>query len=178
MSRTLNKVMLIGNVGKNPELKHTPSGIPVTSFRMATSKVWRDRDGKKKEHTDWHTIVAWRKLAEVITKIVGKGARVYVEGRLQTRSFDQDGEKKQVVEVLADNLLLLESKDKRDADYDDPNDYGDDSFDNNLDDSDTEGVDSSSDSFDSFDSPKNENYDSEFGEALNTNNNSSKEYSF
>ena len=72
MSRTLNKVMLIGNVGQDPEMKHTPSGIPVASFRMATSESWRDRDGAVKEHTDWHTIVAWRGLAEVIQKLVKK----------------------------------------------------------------------------------------------------------
>ena len=76
MSRTLNKVMLIGNVGRDPELKYTPSGIPVTSFRLATSETWKDRDNSIKEHTDWHTIVAWRGLAEVIFKLVKKGSRV------------------------------------------------------------------------------------------------------
>lgn len=115
MSRTLNKVMLIGNVGKEPELKFTPSGVPVTSFRLATSETWKDREGKVCERTDWHTIVAWRGLAEVIDKLVSKGSRIYVEGRLQTRSFDdKKNNKRHVVEILADNVLLLDAKRPRD----------------------------------------------------------------
>jgi single-strand DNA-binding protein len=111
MSRTLNKVMLIGNVGRDPDLKYTPSGIPVTSFRLATSETWKDRDGSIKEHTDWHTIVAWRGLAEVIHKLVKKGSRVYIEGRIQTRTFDdKNNYRRHVVEILADNMLLLESR--------------------------------------------------------------------
>ncbi len=114
MSRTLNKVMLIGNVGRDPELKYTPSGIPVTSFRLATSETWRDRDSNIQEHTDWHTIVAWRGLAEVVHKLVGKGSRVYIEGKIQTRTFDdKNGNRKHVVEVLADNMLLLDQKKQR-----------------------------------------------------------------
>lgn len=130
MARTLNKVMLIGNVGKDPELKHTPSGIPVTSFRLATSEVWKDRDGSYKEHTDWHTIVAWRGLAEVIQKLVKKGSRIYVEGRIQSRSFDDKNKnKRRVVEILADNMLLLDGKkDKSNNDnYND--DYDTDNYD-------------------------------------------------
>jgi len=117
MSRTLNKVMLIGNVGRNPDLKYTPSGIPVTSFRLATSETWKDRDGNVQEHTDWHTIVAWRGLAEVIHRLVKKGSRVYIEGRIQTRSFDdKTGNRRHVVEVLADNMLLLEARKLKDDD--------------------------------------------------------------
>lgn len=115
MSRTLNKVMLIGNVGKEPELKFTPSGIPVTSFRLATSESWKDKDGNLQDHTDWHTIVAWRGLAEIIQKLVVKGSRVYVEGRLQTRTFDdKNGTKRHVVEILADNVLMLDQKKSKD----------------------------------------------------------------
>ena len=111
MSRTLNKVMLIGNVGKDPELKHTPSGIPVTSFNLATTDSWKDRAGNLQEHTDWHSIVAWRGLAEVCHKLVKKGARIYVEGKLQTRNFeDKNGTRKHIVEVLIDNMLLLDGK--------------------------------------------------------------------
>lgn len=111
MSRTLNKVMLIGNVGKEPVLKETPGGIPVTSFRMATSESWKDKEGNLKEHTDWHTIVAWRGLAKIISQLVTKGTRIYVEGRLQTRNYeDSDGNKRQVVEILADNMLILDEK--------------------------------------------------------------------
>ncbi len=111
MSRTLNKVMLIGNVGRDPELKHTPSGIPVISFRLATSETWKDRENNIQEHTDWHTVVAWRGLAEVINKLLRKGSRVYIEGRLQTRSFeDKYGNRRHIVEILADNMLLLDQK--------------------------------------------------------------------
>jgi len=113
--------MLIGNVGRNPDLKYTPSGIPVTSFRLATSETWKDREGNVQEHTDWHTIVAWRGLAEVIHRLVKKGSRVYIEGRIQTRSFDdKTGNRRHVVEVLADNMLLLEARKLKDDDsYDD-----------------------------------------------------------
>ena len=118
MSRTLNKVMLIGNVGQDPELKHTPSGIPVTSFRMATTENWHDRDGKLREHTDWHTVVAWRGLAEVIYKIVRKGCRIYIEGKIQSRSFeDKTGVRKHIVEVVADNMLMLDYKRARFGDF-------------------------------------------------------------
>lgn len=130
MSRTLNKVMLIGNVGKQPELKETPGGVPVTSFRMATSESWKDKDGNLKEHTDWHTVVAWRGLAKVIDKLVTKGTRIYVEGRLQTRNYeDSDGNRRQVVEILADNMLILEDRKPgkgRDDEDEDNFDYNDD----------------------------------------------------
>lgn len=111
MSRTYNKAILIGNVGKDPELKHTPTGIPVTSFRMATSESWKDKEGEQKEQTDWHTIVAWRGLAEVVTKIIKKGSRIFVEGKINTREIeDKAGGTKQIVEILADNILLLDGK--------------------------------------------------------------------
>lgn len=103
--------MLIGNVGKSPELKHTPSGIPVASFRIATSESWKDKDGSVQEHTDWHNIVAWRGLADVVNKIVKKGTRVYVEGKLRTRKYDDKNNiRKFYVEILADNILLLDNK--------------------------------------------------------------------
>lgn len=120
--------MLIGNVGRDPELKYTPSGIPVTSFRLATSESWKDREGSVQEHTDWHTIVAWRGLAEVIHKLVRKGSRVYIEGRIQTRSFDDKiGNRRHVVEVLADNMLLLDVRKGSDE-----NGYYEDSYDDEL----------------------------------------------
>jgi single-strand DNA-binding protein len=103
--------MLIGNVGKDPELKHTPSGIPVASFRIATSESWRDKDGSICEHTDWHNVVAWRGLAEIVAKIVKKGTRVYIEGKIRTRKFDDKyNNKKFFVEILAENILLLDTK--------------------------------------------------------------------
>lgn len=136
MSRTLNKVMLIGNVGKKPELKFTPSGIPVTSFRLATSETWKDRDGNIKEHTDWHTVVAWRGLAEVICKLIVKGSKIFIEGRLRTRTFDdKNQQRKQIVEILADNMLLLDTKkaykdDNESDEYSYSDEYSDDYTDN------------------------------------------------
>jgi len=111
MSRTLNKVMLIGNVGKDPEVNFTPSGVKVAVFRMATAETWKDKDGAVQEHTDWHSIVAWRGLADVVEKLVRRGSRLYVEGKIQSRSFeDRDGNKRYVTEIVADNLLLLDAK--------------------------------------------------------------------
>ncbi len=118
MSRSLNKVLLIGNVGVDPIIKKTPGGIPVTSFRMATSQTWKDRNGSLKEQTDWHTVVAWRGLAEIVERLVKKGSRIFVEGRLQTRNIEDKTlldertniRAKQVVEILADNILLLDGK--------------------------------------------------------------------
>jgi len=111
MSRTLNKVMLIGNVGKDPEVNFTPSGVKVAQFRMATSETWKDKEGAVQEHTDWHTIIAWRGLADVVEKLVRRGSRVYVEGKIQSRSFDdKEGHKRYVTEVVAENILLLDTK--------------------------------------------------------------------
>jgi len=119
MSRTLNKVMLIGNVGKEPELKFTPSGIPVASFRLATSETWKDRNGNTQEHTDWHSIVAWRGLAEVCHKLLRKGARIYIEGKLQVRSIeDKNKNRRHLVEVIAENMLILDGKRNRENESD------------------------------------------------------------
>jgi single-strand DNA-binding protein len=104
--------MLIGNVGKDPELKHTASGIPFISFRMATTETWKNHEGELKEHTDWHSVIAWRGLAEIIYKLVRKGSRVFIEGKLQTRYIDdaESGIKKQIVEILAENMLILDTR--------------------------------------------------------------------
>lgn len=111
MARALNKVMLIGNVGKSPEIKYTPSGIPVAHFKLATSETWRDKEGTFCEHTDWHNIVAWRGLAEVVSKIIDKGTRIYVEGKIRTRKFDdKNNVRRFYVEIIAENILLLDSK--------------------------------------------------------------------
>jgi len=114
LSRSLNKVLLIGNVGVDPIMKKTPGGIPVISFRMATSQTWKDRAGNLREQTDWHTVIAWRGLAEIVERIIHKGARIFVEGRLQSRVIEDKltQRQRQVVEILADNILLLEGKDK------------------------------------------------------------------
>ncbi|MEN3027249.1 MAG: single-stranded DNA-binding protein [Chlorobiota bacterium] len=109
--RSLNKVMLIGNVGREPELRYTPEGVPVVTFRLAMTEVRRGRDGSVREHTEWHTIVAWRELAEVVHRIVQRGSRVYVEGRLHTREFeDRSGNRRREVEIWADTMLLLDRR--------------------------------------------------------------------
>ncbi len=110
MARSLNKVMLIGNLGKDPEMRYTPAGVPVASFSMATSESWRDQDGNTQERTEWHNIVAWRKLAEICAEYLKKGKKVYIEGRIQTRSYDDKntGQKRYITEVIADNMIMLD----------------------------------------------------------------------
>jgi single-strand DNA-binding protein len=106
-SRSLNKVMLIGNLGKDAETRFTPSGTAVTNFTVATSRRWKDQQsGEWKEETDWHDVVLWR--SENVSQYLLKGKQVFVEGRLQTRSWeDQNGNKRYRTEVVADNLILL-----------------------------------------------------------------------
>lgn len=106
---SLNKVMLIGNVGTDPEMRFTPSGNPVTSFRLATSRVYTTSDGERKQETEWFTIVAWKKLAENCNQFLTKGQRVYVEGNLRTRNWEgRDGQKRTSVEVVANRVLFLD----------------------------------------------------------------------
>ena len=105
----LNKVMLIGNVGSDPEMRYTPNGHPVTSFSVATNYRYPDSGGEMKEETEWFRVVAWRKLAENCNQFVTKGKRVYVEGRLRTRNWEgQDGQKRVAVEVVANRVIFLD----------------------------------------------------------------------
>jgi single-strand DNA-binding protein len=108
----LNKVMLIGNLGRDPEVRHTTSGQTVASFSLATSRKWRDRDGNRQEQTEWHNIVCWGRQAEIAGQYLTKGRQIYVEGRIQTRSWDdqQSGEKKYRTEVVCDNFQMLGSR--------------------------------------------------------------------
>lgn len=104
----VNKVILIGNLGSDPELRYTPNGVAVANFSVATSERWNDKDGKSQERTEWHRIVAWRKLAEIAGEYLKKGRQVFVEGKLQTRSWeDQDGVKRYMTEIIADNIQML-----------------------------------------------------------------------
>ncbi|MBM3182668.1 MAG: single-stranded DNA-binding protein [Chloroflexi bacterium] len=106
---SMNKVLLIGNVGADPEMRFTPSGIPVTSFSVATNKMFTSPDGERKQETTWFRIVAFRKQAESCSQFLTKGQRVYVEGSLRTRVWEgQDGQKRTSVEVLADRVLFLD----------------------------------------------------------------------
>lgn len=110
MAGSLNKVMLIGNLGADPEVRHTPSGASVANFNVATSRSW-NKDGKKEEKTDWHRIVAWDKLAEICQQYLKKGRKVYIEGRIETRSWDDasTGQKRYMTEIIADQMIMLDS---------------------------------------------------------------------
>src|SRR5215207_7703227 len=115
MAGSLNKVMLIGNVGRDPEMRYLQSGEPVTTFSVATNRRWTGQDNQPREETEWHNVVAWRKLAEQCNEYLSKGRKVYIEGRLQTRSWDDQasGQKKYRTEIVADRMLMLDSRDPR-----------------------------------------------------------------
>lgn len=107
----INKVILIGNVGKDPEVRHLEGGASVATITLATSERYKDRNGETKEQTEWHTIVAWRQLADLAGNYIRKGSQIYVEGRIRTRSYDdQSGNKRYVTEILADSIQLLGRK--------------------------------------------------------------------
>ncbi len=110
--KSLNKVTLIGNLGKDPEVSYLPSGVPVAKFSMATGERWKDADGNFQEKTEWHNIVAWRKLAEICGQYLKKGSKVYIEGKLSTRSWDDKntGVKKYMTEIVMDEMIMLDSK--------------------------------------------------------------------
>ena len=112
MSTDLNKVMLIGRLGKDPELRYTPNGDAVVSFNLATNKTWKNKEQEKSSKTNWNKIVGWRKLAEICGEDLKKGSRVFVEGRLEERSWeDNDGKKRHTTEVIMENMQMLDSKD-------------------------------------------------------------------
>ena len=110
-SRCLNRVMLIGNLTRDPELRYTPSGMAVASFGLATNRVWITKQGERKEDAQFHRIVAWNKLAELCSQLLAKGRRVYVDGRIQYRDFvDQENNKKQIAEIIIDDMIILDNK--------------------------------------------------------------------
>jgi single-strand DNA-binding protein len=117
MAGSLNKVMLIGNVGRDPDMRYLASGEAVTTFSLATNRRWAGQDGAPREETEWHNVVAWRRLAEQCAEYLVKGRKAYVEGRLQTRSWDDPatGQKRYRTEVVADRMLLLDSRADRPA---------------------------------------------------------------
>jgi len=105
----LNRAMIIGNLTRDPEARSTPSGQNVANFSVATNRVWKDQQGQRQEKTEYHNIVAWGKLADICTQYLGKGRKVYVEGRLQTRDWEgQDGVKKYRTEIVAENMIMLD----------------------------------------------------------------------
>lgn len=110
-SRSLNKVQLIGNLTRDPELRYTPQGTAVCTFGLATNRSWATDGGEKREDTEFHRIVAWTKLAELCSQLLFKGRKVYVEGRLQTRSWTgQDGAQRQSTEIIIEEMIILDSR--------------------------------------------------------------------
>jgi single-strand DNA-binding protein len=108
MSRGLNKVMIIGNLGRDPEMRYTPSGRPVTTFSVASSRSWNTSDGERREETEWFNIIAWGSLAEICKQYLLKGQQVYIEGRLQTRQWDDsEGNKRTSIEIVANEMIIL-----------------------------------------------------------------------
>lgn len=104
----LNKVLLIGNVGKDPEIRHLQGGASVATITLATSERYKDRNGESRELTEWHTIIAWRQLADLAENYIRKGSQIFVEGRIRSRSWDdQNGQKRYVTEIQADSIQLL-----------------------------------------------------------------------
>jgi len=107
--KSLNKVQLIGNLGKDPEVKYTPQGTPVAKFTLATNERYKDKEGQWQDRTEWHNVVLWQRLAEIAGEYLKKGGKVYIEGRLQTHSWDDktSGQKKYMTEVIGSDLILL-----------------------------------------------------------------------
>jgi len=125
MTRGLNKVLIIGRVGRDPEMRYTPSGRPVTTFSVGTSRSWSTADGDKRTETEWFNVVAWSNLAEICKQHLSKERLVYIEGRLQTRHWeDQEGLKHSATEIVANEMILLE--DRREGSYNEVDDNGSD----------------------------------------------------
>ncbi len=114
MAGTLNKVMLIGHLGRDPEIRYLPSGQANATFSMATTETWAGKDGQKESRTEWHRIVAWGKLAEICGQYLAKGKLIYIEGRIQTREWeDRDGNKRTTTEIVANQMQMLGAKDSQ-----------------------------------------------------------------
>ena len=108
MSRGLNKVMIIGRLGRDPEMRYTPSGRPVTTFNVATTRTWNSSDGERHSETEWFNVVAWGSLAEICKQHLVKNQQVYIEGRLQTRKWeDNSGNKRSSTEIVADEMIII-----------------------------------------------------------------------
>jgi single-strand DNA-binding protein len=117
MAKDLNKVMIIGRLGTDPEMRYTSSGNPVTTFRVASCRQWKDSSGDLREETEWFSIVTWNKLAEICNQHLNKNSRVYLEGRLQTRSWEDQlsGQTRYKTEVVANDMIILENRTQREA---------------------------------------------------------------
>jgi len=110
MASGVNKVILIGHLGADPDMRYTPSGAGVCELRVATSESWKDKNGQRQERTEWHRVVVWGKTAEICAKYLAKGRQVYIEGRIQTRTYDdKEGQKRYITEVIANDVQFLSS---------------------------------------------------------------------
>lgn len=119
MAKSVNKATLIGNVGKDPDVRYTPNNTPVATFSLATTESWKDQSGKQSDKTEWHNLVVWGKLAEICRDYVKKGQRIYVEGKIQYRSYDdKDGVKRYVTEINVNDLVMLSPKNTGDESHD------------------------------------------------------------
>ena len=107
-NRGVNKVILVGNLGADPDIRYLPTGGMVTALRLATGEIWKDQNGKQQERTEWHRVVFYRRLAEVAAEFLKKGSKIYVEGSLRTQQWDKDGEKRYTTEVVAKELHMLD----------------------------------------------------------------------
>jgi single-strand DNA-binding protein len=110
MAYGLNKVMLIGNLGRDPEMRMTQSGVPVTTFSIATNESYRGQDGNIVDKVEWHNIVAWRKPAEILNEYLKKGSKVYIEGKLQTRNYEKEGQRHYITEIVVDDFMFLDAR--------------------------------------------------------------------
>ncbi len=122
MPKSVNKVILVGNVGKDPEVRYSQSGTPVANFSLATNERFKGRNDEWQERTEWHSIVAWQRLAEIVGEYVSKGSKIYVEGKIQTSSWEdrQSGERKYRTEIVARELLLLGPRENGGGDHQGP----------------------------------------------------------
>ena len=110
MSKSINKVILIGNLGRDPEVKYTQNGTPVANFSLAVNERFKDKSGQYQERTEWVNVVLWQRLAEIAGEYLKKGSKVYIEGRLQTRKYEKDGQTKYITEVIGSELVLLDAR--------------------------------------------------------------------
>ena len=116
MASGLNKAILIGNLGRDPEVRYTPSGVAVANFSIATSETWTNKDGEKETRTEWHRIVAFGRLGEICGEYLSKGRQIYIEGRIQTRDWeDREGIKRYTTEIVANQMLMLGTRDQAES---------------------------------------------------------------
>ena len=129
MSRGLNKVMIIGHLGRDPEMRYTPSGKPVTTFNVATNRSWNTSDGGRRTETEWFNIVTWSNLAEICNQYLVKGQQVYIEGRLQTRHWEDDeGNRHSSVEIVANEMIMLGTRRSNEDNKEEEDHFDEDEF--------------------------------------------------